>query len=215
MTEKTNDNNIKPDNSNDNVIYTSSKDEIGKSIEDYVGRDLASWGFEIEEGISYSPEYDLKDSNLGMLFEVKSDRNALKTDNFFFELYDDYPDKKGNILVTKADVWVYAPLIYDERLKKWIPAYIFYVDIKSLYEYIKKQYQDGKLKIRDKIINKHYKIVTQLYVLLKFEDIVPFIIHPSRLYDFAFNDRFVGRDPKEFMWINNRDIPNTRFSQAI
>ena len=213
--EKINENNVNHDNSKDNVIYTSTKDEIGKSIEYYVGTDLASWGFEIEEGISYSPEYDLKDNHLGMLFEVKSDRNALETDNFFFELYDDFPDKKGNLLVTKADIWVYAPLFYDEILGKWIPAYIFYVDIKSLYEYIKKECQDQKLKIRDKKIHKYYKTVRQLYVLLKFKDIIPFIIHPSRLYDFAFNERFVGKDPKEFMWINNPDIPNTRLSQAI
>lgn len=188
--------------------YSSTRqDLIGDSVEKWSKTHLECYGFDIEDDESYThPTYDFKDKTYKICFEVKGDTNAIKTDNLFFEVWDDYPNKKGNLAVSEAIIWIYNILDWDSSLNEYIPVFTFYIDIDSLKEYLKKKYNSKNKILRKQKKYQNNKIVTQGYFLVKFEEIVPFIIDPKKLDDFLFGKTISGViSPECYMCNNNQE----------
>ncbi len=176
--------------------YYAPENILGDSIELYNKQSLLYKNFEIiDSDSSEHPKYDLLDNNTGIKFECKSCKNAGYTDNLFFEVWDNYPKKKGNILESEASVWIYNVLDWDEEAKQYIPVFILYIDFFALKEYITTECRIGRLKARFK----HKGNANQGYVLIKFENIIPFLINPDRLLDFCVVKAYIGDDiPSEY-----------------
>ena len=138
----------------------------------------------------------------GMKFEVKSCTNAGITDNLFFEVWDDWITKKeGNIRSSEAGVWVYNILYWDDKVNNYLPAYTFYIDFFALKDFIKNQFNQGLLKARFKWKNGK----KQGFVLVKFIDIIPFLLDPEELSLFCFCKNILNDSiPKRCYIINQQ-----------
>jgi len=104
----------------ENIQYDYKQDIKNEIFEKIFAEDYLRGNYIITQG--YSPEYDVKDLDMNVTFEIKRDYKWLNTNNILIEQYYNLEEKKkGWIYHTKADylvVFVTDEIYYTTNMYK-------------------------------------------------------------------------------------------------